>query len=376
MRTLGLHMTVLSMFILTWGTNAQPVWKGQVSAWAHYAPDHTLPYWLGVRYLPQANYETRFGNGKLLDFEASANLQAHMGLLPFSESQTDASAKAYRAWARYSSDQWELRGGLQKINFGSATLLRPLMWFDKIDPRDPLQLTDGIWGLLGRYYFLNNANLWLWTLWGNKDAKTWETGPTDQAVPEMGGRFQTPLPKGEAALTYHFRKAGAYGDGAIGLPPTPEHRVGLDAKWDLTVGLWFEGAWIHKTGQWGMLRNQHTATVGADYTFAIGSGLHVTAEHLAAAYGKKTGRAEQSVHFSALSTSYPLGMFANLSAMAYIDWRNGRTYNFLTYKRDIAKFKLYLMAYHNPNQYDLPMQNNQQSLFEGTGCQAMLVFDY
>ena len=30
---------------------------------------------------------------------------------------------------------------------------------EDIDPRDPLQLTNGVWGLLGRYYFMNNANL-------------------------------------------------------------------------------------------------------------------------------------------------------------------------------------------------------------------------
>ena len=68
---------------------------------------------------------------------------------------------------RYSSDQFELRLGLQKINFGSASMLRPLMWFDQMDPRDPLHLTDGVWGLLARYYFLNNANIWLWGLYGN-----------------------------------------------------------------------------------------------------------------------------------------------------------------------------------------------------------------
>lgn len=51
----------------------------------------------------------------------------------------------------------ELRLGLQKINFGSAQLFRPLMWFDKMDPRDPLQMTDGVWGALYRYYFRNNG---------------------------------------------------------------------------------------------------------------------------------------------------------------------------------------------------------------------------
>lgn len=35
------------------------------------------------------------------------------------------------------------------------------MRFDQVDPRDPLKLTDGVRGLLGRYCFLNNADIWL-----------------------------------------------------------------------------------------------------------------------------------------------------------------------------------------------------------------------
>ena len=41
--------------------------------------------------------------------------------------------KPYRIWARYKTARFEARVGLQRINFGSATLLRPLMWFDSVD---------------------------------------------------------------------------------------------------------------------------------------------------------------------------------------------------------------------------------------------------
>lgn len=94
-----------------------------------------------------------------------------------------------------------------KINFGSASIFRPLMWFDKIDYRDPLQLTDGVYALLGRYYFSNNANLWLWTLYGNDEPMGWEKTPAVWQIPEFGGRIQQPVPRGEAALSYHHREA-------------------------------------------------------------------------------------------------------------------------------------------------------------------------
>ena len=66
---------------------------------------------------------------------------------------TDFRFKPYRLWLRYSTSHLEIRAGLQKINFGSSNILRPLMWFDKMDFRDPLMLTDGVYALLGRYYF-------------------------------------------------------------------------------------------------------------------------------------------------------------------------------------------------------------------------------
>lgn len=145
----------------------------------------------------------------------------------------------------------EVRLGLQKINFGSANMLRPLMWFDQLDPRDPLQLTDGVWGLLGRYYFLNNANLWVWGLYGNNQQKMWETGNTYSGFPELGGRFQTPVPRGELAFTYHYRKADLSEHSLLSNQPTSvgENRVGIDGKWDLGVGLWFEAVWMGKPGR-------------------------------------------------------------------------------------------------------------------------------
>ena len=81
------------------------------------------------------------------------------------------------------------------------------MWFDRIDPRDPLQLTDGVWALLLRYFFLNNANIWLWGLYGNDDVKGWEFLPTVKDDIEFGGRIQVPVPLGELGLSYHHRRA-------------------------------------------------------------------------------------------------------------------------------------------------------------------------
>ena len=136
----------------SWGTriraDTEKVWRGQA----------------GLRYLPEIQFHAPIKKDYSFDAEISANIWGS-GLYWSADSTIwDGDLRPYRAWMKFSGEQFEVRGGLQKINFGSASMLRPLMWFDQIDPRDPLQLTDGVWGILGRYYFLNNANIWVWGL--------------------------------------------------------------------------------------------------------------------------------------------------------------------------------------------------------------------
>ena len=232
--------------------------KGQASAWLNLNPDIELPIMTGVRYIPELHYNMNLKRNKQIDFEASVNSFGALELHPFDTLHSEGKFKPYRLWCRYSGDQFEIRLGLQKINFGSASMLRPLMWFDQVDPRDPLQLTDGVWGLLGRYYFLNNANIWIWGLYGNEKPKTWETGKTNQKYPEFGGRFQMPFLKGETAVSYHFRMADTRD---ISHTVTPiaeiaENRIGLDGRWDIGPGIWFETVWINKDKRVGNITNR------------------------------------------------------------------------------------------------------------------------
>ncbi|MFW6100709.1 MAG: hypothetical protein ACOC90_04930 [Bacteroidota bacterium] len=352
--------------------------QGQFSAWSHYNPGNALPVQLGGRYIPRVNYELRWPERHQLDLEASVNLYGTSSWKDFNEAAYDGKVKPYRAWARYSTRQLELRLGLQKINFGSAGMLRPLMWFDRIDPRDPLQLTDGVWGLLGRYYFLNNANIWLWGLYGNNKIKGWELFKTRQDHPEIGGRVQVPIPSGEAAITYHHRVADSRDSELMtpSLSSIPEHRLGLDARVDYVVGLWMEGAWVRKTKNLGLYTHQEMMNVGIDYTFGIGNGLSATLEHLLAAYDTQAFGLENTTSFSALSLSYPVGMFDNLVAIVYRDWTNDQLYNFVNWQRQYDRITLHLMAYWNPDHYNLPARGGAENLLGGRGIQLMLVFNY
>ncbi|MBS4013994.1 MAG: hypothetical protein KGZ97_09615 [Bacteroidetes bacterium] len=334
--------------------------------------------WLGAREIPQLNQSLFLGKDYSLDFEASANISASTGF-EFSnyDIEYDGRIKPYRFWGRFSSNQFELRLGLQKINFGSASLLRPLMWFDQVDPRDPLQLTDGVWGILGRYYFLNNTNIWLWGLYGNDGPKTWEIGQTSKGTPEFGGRIQTPMPAGEIAVSFHHRNSNT--QNLLYLPNVEdisENRIGIDGKWDLIVGLWFEAAVIHKGKDLGIFTNQNIATFGTDYTFGIGNGLYAAFEQLFFSMDKDLLEFANKKYFSAASLSYPLDIFNNLSAMVYYDWSNKNYYNFLNFQHSRDNVSFFIMAFWNPETFNLPQQNEASKLFAGRGMQLMVVYNY
>jgi hypothetical protein len=352
--------------------------SGQLSSWLNINSGNEMPLWGGLRYIPQFDYSIDAGHHRLFDTELSANLYGSAGLHPFDSLTSSGNIKPYRAWVRYSSEQFEVRLGLQKLNFGSAMMIRPLMWFDQLDPRDPLQLTDGVWGILGRYYFLNNANIWLWGLYGNDGVRGWETIPVNRKIPEFGGRIQLPLSKGEMAFTYHRRVADSenMGDEITEYDKIPENKFGFDAKLDLNAGVWIEGSYTKKLRDVGIYTNQFVVTAGADYTFGIGNGLYLAFEQLLASYDEKPFAFENKISFSLLTMNYPIGIFDRLSAIVYYNWSGNSAYNFLSWQRQYNKVMLYLMAYWNPETFLLPAQTGSQNIFTGKGIQVMFVFNH
>ncbi|MBK3516313.1 hypothetical protein [Carboxylicivirga marina] len=379
------YLSILSFLLLGFWVKAQLVadknkldWQGQVVGWTHYNPDNPYPVYFGARFIPQLNYEIDLGNSQRIDFEASANMVGDVGVHIPDSSDWSGKVSPYRIWGRYSSEQLEVRAGLQKINFGSASLLRPLMWFDQVDPRDPLQLTDGVWGGLMRYYFMNNANLWFWVLYGNNNVKGWEFVESNNRIPEFGGRFQMPVPLGEAAISYHHRVADSRD--LVGVIPTyekiPENRLGIDARFDKVVGFWFEGAWVNMAKNVGMFTNQVNLNLGLDYTFGFGNGLNVIAEHLLTSYDEQAFVFDNSVKMTALSLNYPIGMFDNLNTIVFYNWSDKQLYNFINWSKQYDSIILNIMGYWNPENYNMPIQANAENLFGGKGIQLMLVYNF
>ena len=354
--------------------------RGQLSAWLGIHKSQDAESQLGIRALPSFSLKYDLGGKTALDAEASFNV---FGLASRRDSRsvsTDGRIKPYRLWARFSTPRFEARLGLQKINFGSALLLRPLMWFDRIDPNDPLQLTDGVTAALVRYTFVGDANIWLWGLFGNPDSKGWEYIAAKRRTAEFGGRFQTPLFSGEAAFSYHHRLM----DPARSLLPLPEgetdsipeNRFALDGKWDVGAGIWLEAVLAHQKFRIYPFRYQMLINTGGDYTFGLGNGLHVVAEYLVSGTSTRAFGRGESVRFTALAADYPLGLLDRVKAAMFYNAKTRDWYRLITWQRTYDRWSFYAIGFWNPDRYQIYASQQGQNLFAGKGIQLMAVFNY
>jgi hypothetical protein len=359
---------------LTWG------YKGLISAWLFDNFERSSGTQLGGRFIPEFSFTQPVSGSFSLDAELSLNAYGIAELRSSEHIQTEGEIKPYRFWLRLSTSRFEARLGLQKINFGSASLLRPLMWFDSLDPRDPLQLTDGVYGLLVRYYFQNNANIWVWGLCGNDSAKGWESIATAQDTAEYGGRVQVPVMTGELAVTYHHRQLDLVPapGGPIPLPGerVPESRVGLDGKWDLGIGLWFEGTLTHQESDLLPQPWQRAFTLGADYTLGWGNGLNVMAEHLRLDRSERSFGPGDGLDFSAFFLRYPVSVFVDLTAIFYYDWKEKEFYRFLSWQRTYDRWRFTIIGFWNPDAFLIYPTQPGANPFSGKGIQLMVVYNY
>jgi hypothetical protein len=349
---------------------------GQASVWTLASPEQTAAWVAGFRFLPGLRYSGH-RSAMQLGAEASVYLHAHQTLIPFADTPR-AGLQPYRLWIRMADSCRSLRIGLQQINFGSATLLRPLMWFDRVDPLDPLGITEGVWSALVQVYFGQKSNVWLWVNFPGEKIRVWDIFPSQKYFPELGSRFQWAVPKGEMGVAANLRSVStgvtlkSQAPGKLGYL---NYSLGLDGKWDVGPGLWYEFSLKGVDRSFGIFSHFALLTLGADYTFQIGNGLNLMAEHLLSAAGSRLSSMPNNAAFTALSATYALDFFDQLRLIAYYDWKNENTYVFILYEHSLPQGKLQFMGWANPKNPTLPGRDNLD-LFGGTGAQLMYIVHF
>ncbi|MFC1620236.1 hypothetical protein ACFL45_09850 [Candidatus Neomarinimicrobiota bacterium] len=230
--------------------------------------EHTLGY------IPSLSLAHQLGPMSVLDLEVAYNSGAlYDGALGGGEADPDKYLRLYRLWGRFATESLDLRVGLQKIAFGPGRVLRPLMWFDTFDLKDPTGQTDGVGALRLRWFPQHNLTVWGWVI-----------RPDYREYASPGGRIEIGLGSVETGLTYHRqqssgldftgRKLLAFND--------EEERFAIDARWDGFIGLWTEAVLTRGTEP-AFDDEINTSTqimAGGDYTLPWGNGVYVTVEHL------------------------------------------------------------------------------------------------
>ena len=338
--------------------------RGQISGWT--IESRIQDEWQnqsGLRYIPQVTLEQMVTDESFVDLEVSTN-----GFLAYDSgtSETDSEVELYRLKLRFATAQTETRLGLQKINFGPARLLRSLRWFDQLDQRDPQQLTDGVYALLFRYTALNNANLWLWGLYGNDEVKGFERFPSVEEKPEFGGRFQYPVFNGELAATMHTRQVDT---STIPIDDFTENRVALDGRWEKGIGMWFESVLQQQDAVQVPYEWLTMTTLGIDYTFGVGNGLYLVVEHLMTGVSDDPFGWDEDQQVSAYMLTYPIGLFDSLSAIGYYAWDEEEYSQHLSWQRTYDTWTIDLSLFRYPD-------NTQAGnvLRSGYGGQLMLIY--
>jgi len=370
------HYTILllALIILLLPGNSQAVgydFRGQLSGWT--IESRNEDDWSnnpGLRYIPRLILEQPLNDDSFFDTEVSFNgfLTENSG-----KSSENSDLKLYRIKLRFATTQTETRIGLQKINFGPALLLRPLRWFDRLDLRDPLQLTEGIYGLRFKYNALNNANFWLWCLYGNDDTKGYETLQTSSGKPEFGGRIQYPVPYGEVAATFHTRNVDA---SLFNGTDFTENRFALDGRWDMKIGFWFESVLQQQKADFLPCEWTKIITLGMDYTFGVGNGLYVLGEHMASASSNKPLEWEKDQQISAFYLNYPLGYFDTLMAIGYYSWEQEEYYQYLSWQRTYDNLILNFSIFIYPQDSKNDNGPSQATLKSGHGGQIMIIYNH
>ena len=100
------------------------------------------------------------------------------------------------------------------------------------------------------------------------------------------------------------------------------NRLAIDYRYDGFIGFWNESALISSDRSEIIM-----ATVGADYTIQIASGLLVMAEYMS--ISNKIDSDEPSQSYAALMASMPLGMVHQLMFISQFNLEENHSYSYL-----------------------------------------------
>ncbi len=205
------------------------------------------------------------GEGWVLDYEIIGELRHESGALEEAGLGDQFDADFFRAWARYDHGNFKLRGGRQQILFGSGMLFRPLGFFDSRIISGIVPQTNGVDGIRATWFPDSESLIEGWLIPSGIDSRiiSGMRGETQWGILEIGAAAQyKPVSDHDFLSNFNLELA----------------QFGYHFKGEKVVGFWNETRMdIEQGGRGSPVRVQ--SVFGMDYTFNVGSGLHVLLEY-------------------------------------------------------------------------------------------------
>jgi len=371
------NRTAITIFVIVLACGLIPVkralaepeigFQGEVTGWAAFEDNSQSRGEMGFRYLPELNLSMHLSDELMLDGQATANLYGTYQKTEGTAAEADHVEKIHRFWARIYTDQAGIRLGRQEISFGPGKILRSLKWFDQKDSRDPTGFTDGVDALLFRYYFEDNANLWIWSMTGNDEPPGISILNTADNTWETGGRVQIPVGSAELGLSVHQRQVDRISSLVPLTKQLQENRIGFDLAWDLGVGLYLETSYLQLEKNPLIPENQLFLTLGCDYTFDIADGLSSIVEVMGVdLQSDSNDSVNGTLWLAAVSEQISLNLLDQLQIMVFRNFESGITTLQTSWQRTTDDWILNLMLYTSHTDSDSEIETTDRYSFYNT----------
>jgi len=200
-----------------------------------------------------------------LDFELSADAKQVDGPSEQAHFARETDVDFFRAWLRLDHGNFKIRGGRQKILFGSGFVFRPLGFFDTRDVTGVVPETRGVDGVRTTYFFDETTSVESWLV----PAKRNESVVWGMRGEALLGNVET-----GAVIQYHpktdLEELADFNQDMW--------QAGFYFKGEKAVGYWNESR-LDVENNRGNHPVRFDTVFGVDYTFDVGEGLHVLTEY-------------------------------------------------------------------------------------------------
>lgn len=202
--------------------------------------------------------------GWVLDYELTADARQLDGPSAQSRLFPETDVDFFRAWLRLDNGDFKIRGGRQKILFGSGAIYRPLGLFDTRNVTGVVPQTRGVDGVRVTQFQSDSALIEGWLVPAKKDSAL-----------IVGMRGEMLLADAEVGVVFQYHPESDLKD----LPSFDQEMVqmGYHIKGENEFGFWNESRLDIEMKASSPIR--FDTVLGVDYTFDIGEGLHVLAEY-------------------------------------------------------------------------------------------------